>query len=164
MSAVALLALLALDTPTALAAQRAPLSSSPSQIMAEFRLDAIAARSTTVQLGGALLHGIGPSLRLGGVVGVGRTHGSLDDHGENHGTENSVRVEALARFVIDAPTESRWRPYGQAGLGVLWVRGATGRPLVSAVVGARHDAIGPIRPAVELGLGGGLRVAVVAGF
>ena len=149
-----------LAAPAVLAAQRAPGPKSPRPISAELRLDAISARNTTVQLGAALLHPIGPSLRLGAVVGVGSTHGPLAEDG----TERSVRAEGLARFVIDASATSSWRFYGQAGLGVLWVRGATGQPLASAVVGAQHAPLGPIRPALELGVGGGLRIAIAAAF
>ncbi|MHB1224068.1 MAG: hypothetical protein ACYC2G_08525 [Gemmatimonadaceae bacterium] len=122
----------------------------------EARAELLAARSTTLHLGAAALWPVSPYLRVGMLAAAGVTSGpaASDDRAA------SARAEVVARFTPNPDPAARWRPYGQATAGVLAVRGTTGRALVSVAVGAEHAPIGAIRPAIEVGIGGGLRVAI----
>lgn len=122
----------------------------------EARAEMLAARNTTMHGGAAALWPVSPFLRVGVLAAAGVTRGpaTSDDHAA------SARAEVVARFTPNPDPAARWRPYGQATAGVLAVRGNTGRALVSVAVGAEHAPIGIIRPAIELGIGGGLRVAI----
>lgn len=137
-------------------AQRAAGASAGAPVIVEARGDLFAARNTTFQLGVAALWPVSPFLSVGGVVGAGVTRGPAAAGDESV----SGRAELVARFTPDVAPTARWRLYGQATAGVLAVRGKTGRALVSVSMGVERTSVGPVRPAVELGLGGGLRVAV----
>lgn len=134
------------------AARRAPAGG----MSVEARAELLAARNTTMQVGAAALWPVSPYLRVGVLAAAGVTSGpaTSDDHAA------SARAEVVARFTPNPDPSARWRPYGQATAGVLAVRGNTGRALVSVALGAEHSPIGIVRPAIELGIGGGLRVGI----
>ena len=95
-------------------------------------------------------------MRMGGVAGVGAGR---------HGVEG--RTDLIARFSLDPFRQSRWAPYGGAGI--------TGRYRTKLDGGSRAYLLvflgleGPLAlgarsgivPAVEVGLGGGARVGVI---
>jgi|GEM_PF-4812490 len=137
----------------------------------ELRADVISARSTTLHGGIALLWPVSPYLRAGVLAAGGVTSERVIRDGTEGGdpadtgrpTRASGRAELVVRFYPDPASAARWRPYGQASAGVLGVRGGgRGRALVSGAVGVEHSPIGSraIRPAIEVGVGGGLRVVV----
>ncbi len=150
------LALLLTATAGQASAQRPAGALARSPATVEARGDLLAARSTTFQAGVAALWPVSPFLSVGGVVGVGVTRHPADAVND----PASGRAEFVARFTPDPATAAGWRLYGQATAGVLAVRGSTGRALVSVSMGIERTSVGPVRPAIELGLGGGLRVAV----
>ncbi len=145
--------LLAVTAGRALA-QRTSGPSSGGPVIVEARGDLIAGRNTTLQLGVAALWPVSPFLSVGAVAGIGGTRPAAGDG------RASGRAELVARFTPDPSPSARWRIYGQATAGVLAVRGSTGRALVSVAMGVERVSGGAVRPAIELGLGGGLRVAV----
>ena len=129
----------------------------PTQpFQSEVRADGIVARSSAVQAAYGFSIPAGIYLRLGlvGGAGVGR-----------HGVES--RADLISRFSLDPFRQSRWAPYVGAGL--------SGRFRPTADGGAKAFLLiftgieGPLPggrvagwvPAVELGLGGGARVALV---
>ncbi|HEX6631152.1 MAG TPA: hypothetical protein VF048_08675, partial [Gemmatimonadaceae bacterium] len=73
----------------------------------------------------------------------------------------SSRAEFVTRFVLDGAGDARWRPYGAAGAGLLLVRGSRGVARVHVAAGVEMPPLGRWRPAAEVGLGGGARVALV---
>lgn len=154
LGAIAVLLLSAAARPAG--AQVAPRRSAAGGPTVEGRVEMLAARSTTVQLGAAALWPVSPYLRVGALAAAGVTRGP-DAAG---GRAASARAEVVARFTLNPDPAARWRLYGQATGGVLAIRGNQGRALVSASIGAEHAAVGPVRPAIELGIGGGLRVAI----
>lgn len=146
----------AMLTARTLSAQAAVRGGWPGSPALEARLELLAARNTTVQLGAGALWPVSPYLRVGVLAAAGVTSGpaAADSRAA------SGRAEVVARFTPNPDPAARWRPYGQATAGVLAVRGSTGRALVSVAVGAERSPIGAIRPAIEIGIGGGLRVAI----
>ncbi|HEU4630208.1 MAG TPA: hypothetical protein VFS08_10730 [Gemmatimonadaceae bacterium] len=125
----------------------------------ELRVDALAGRTTSWQLGAGVLWPFGRSVRLGGVVAGGVTDGVPADVAAS-GRAASARAELVARFVVDGADPARWRLYGAAGAGALLVRGVRGVARVHVAAGVELPPLGGWRPAVELGLGGGVRVGL----
>jgi hypothetical protein len=122
----------------------------------EVRVDGIFARTSGVEAGFGVSIPAGIYVRTGlaGGAGAGR-----------HGVES--RADFVARFSLDPFRQSRWAPYAGAGL--------SGRFRAVADGGARAYLLvflgleGPLPggnvsgwvPAVELGLGGGARMALI---
>lgn len=122
----------------------------------ELRADVLAARATSWQLGAGLFWPVGRSVQLGGVLAGGVTEGAAGDDER----AASGRAEFVTRFVLDGVGEARWRPYGAAGAGVLLVRGSRGVARVHVAAGLEMPPLGRWRPAAEVGLGGGVRIAL----
>ena len=152
--ALALLMLLALPLARARAqAER--------RVQRELRLDAIAARASALHLG------IGANVEMGSYLRTGLTAAGGATRLPGGHTVGSGRVDVIGRFLLDPFREFRWGPYAGAGASLLYTRSASPadrdrwRGVVVAVVGVEGSAAGAVRPAVELGLGGGARVGVV---
>jgi hypothetical protein len=133
------------------------LAQVPTQaFQSEVRVDGIFARSSAVEAGYGVSIPAGIYVRTGlvGGVGVGR-----------HGIES--RADLISRFSLDPFRQSRWAPYGGAGLSgrfrSLADGGAKGYLLVFVgVEGPLPDGrMSGWVPAVEVGLGGGARVGLV---
>lgn len=133
------------------------LSQSPQQpLQVEGRLDAIIARSTGFEAGLGLSVPSGIYMRLGVVAGLGAGR---------HGVEG--RTDLIARFSLDPFRQSRWAPYGGAGISGRYRAKLDGGSRAYLLVflglegplalGARSGIV----PAVEVGLGGGARVGVI---
>jgi hypothetical protein len=138
-------------TPTPVLAQ---IPTQPFQ--SEVRVDGIFARSSAVEAGYGISIPAGIYVRTGlaGGVGVGR-----------HGIDS--RADLISRFSLDPFRQSRWSPYGGAGLSgrfrPITDGGAKAYILVLlGVEGSLPDgkAAGWV-PAVEVGLGGGARVGLI---
>jgi hypothetical protein len=133
------------------------LSQTPQQqLQIEGRLDAIVARTTGVEAGLGVSIPSGIYVRSGFVAGVGAGR---------HGAEG--RTDLVLRFSLDPFRQSRWAPYGGAGISGRYRSHLDGgsRAYLLIFVGAE----GPVPfgrptglvPAFELGLGGGARFAVI---
>ena len=129
----------------------------PTQaFQSEVRVDGIFARSSAVEAGYGISIPEGIYMRTGLVAGVG-----VGRHGIGS------RADFISRFTLDPFRQSRWTPYGGAGLSGRF------RPLADG--GAKAYLLvfvgveGPLPagklsgwvPAVEVGLGGGARVGLV---
>jgi hypothetical protein len=140
-----------------LAAPCAALSQSPQQpLQVEGRVDAIVAHTTGFEAGLGLSVPSGIYMRLGGVAGLGAGR---------HGAEG--RTDLIARFSLDPFRQSRWAPYGGAGISGRYRNELDGgsRPYLLVFLGVEGPlpvgARSGIVPAVEVGLGGGARVGVI---
>lgn len=140
-----------------LAGPAAAHSQVPEQpVQVEGRVDAIIARTTGVEAGLGLSVPSGIYMRTGLVAGIGAG---------SHGVE--ARTDLVSRFSLDPFRQSRWAPYGGAGVSgryrskldggshaylmiFLGVEGPLSRGATSGIV-----------PAFEIGLGGGARVGVI---
>jgi len=124
----------------------------------EVRADAIDPRSTsdaTLQAGVGINVPLGLYVRLelDGAGGVTRRAG-MDHH--------SGRGDAIARFLLDPFAESAWGLSIGGGMSALFADGARTREYLVVVADVEAPRVGSIVPAVQVGLGGGLRVGLVA--
>ena len=124
----------------------------------ELRADAIDPRSTT---NGTLQAGAGVNMPLGiyvrlevdGAGGVTRRD-AVDHH--------SGRGDVLARFLLDPFRESPWGLSIGGGMSVLFADGARTHGYLVVIADLEAPRVGDIVPALQVGLGGGLRVGLVA--
>jgi hypothetical protein len=131
----------------------------------ELRADVIAGDRAVVQLGAGVQIPVGYYVRIGLVgaagVGVGDRAAPVGSS-EGGGSRRSARVDVLARFLLDPFRQS---PYGLSVGGGVSLRADEGdraRPvlLVAIDVEGRRSSRGVV-PAVQVGLGGGVRVGII---
>jgi hypothetical protein len=122
---------------------------------AEGRVDGIFARTSGVEAGLGVSIPAGIYVRTGLVGGLGTGA---------HGIEG--RTDLVARFSMDPFRQSRWAPYGGAGLSGRYRSAEAGASRAYLLVFLGVE--GPLGntgpgwvPAFELGLGGGARVGIV---
>ena len=150
-----LVSLYALAPPTRALAQQASRSSFPPL---ELRVDAIDVRSTRF---GTYQAGIGTNLPLGYYVRLeidgagGITRRDSVDH-------KSGRVDAIARFLLDPFAESDWGLSIGGGLSAMFEENEPAREYLVVVVDLEAPRVAGIVPALQVGLGGGLRIGIVA--
>ncbi len=126
------------------------------KFQSETRLDAIFARSGGVEAAYGFTVPAGIYVRSGLVAGIGAGR---------HGVEG--RSDLISRFSFDPFRQSRWAPYGGAGLSGRYRSKLDGgsRAYILIFLGVE----GPLPlgeraglvPAFELGLGGGARVGLI---
>ena len=125
-------------------------------LQTEARLDAIIAHSTGVEAGVGLTIPAGIYVRSGFVVAVGAGR---------HGVEG--RTDLISRFSLDPFRQSRWAPYGGAGVSGRYRSKLDGgsRAYLMIFVGVEgpmpFGQTSGLVPAFELGLGGGARFGVL---
>ena len=129
----------------------------PTQaFQSELRVDGIVARNSAVDAGYGLSVPAGIYVRTGLVAGLGVGR---------HGVDG--RTDLIARFSLDPFRQSRWAPYGGAGLAGRYRPEADGgsRGYLLVFMGiegplAAGETSGWV-PAFEVGLGGGARFGFV---
>ena len=119
----------------------------------EFRLDYLASPDAVHAGAGAAVR-MGTYLRLALVAGGGP---HLDDLPDRIGW----RADLVARFHLDPFRERTWGPYAAAGLGVRGA-GAEVQEALLVSLGLEGPFIAGWAPAVEIGLGGGARLGIIA--
>lgn len=144
-----LLVPLALAIPAVLGAQDVP---SPWQ--GEGRVDAIVAPATAVHVGAGLSARISSYVRAGVVAGAG-----IASAGD--GSVFDARVDAVGRFLVDPYRQHRRAPYVIGGASGRW-SGERWRGYLVVGVGMEGSVVRGMLPALEIGVGGGVRVGVVA--
>jgi hypothetical protein len=124
-----------------------------AQARKELRLDVLAARDPSVQLGGGVAVPTGTYTRLAIVGAIGTKMVAP--------RRALGRVDFLARFGLDPFGESRYGLYGFGGVGGWTARDA--KPDYGLVVGAGLEGSLARRAtlAAEVGLGGGVRIGIV---
>ncbi len=118
------------------------------------RADAFLARVDAFHAGAGLTREVGSYVRLDGVLGAGVARAG-------DATAASGRVEVVGRFLLDPFRQSRWGFYGGGGLIGRLDDGDDVRGYFTLVLGAELPGSGRVRPALEVGIGGGTRVALV---
>jgi hypothetical protein len=124
----------------------------------EFRADAIDPRSAK---NGTLQAGVGVNLPLGSYTRLeldgagGVTRRADEDH-------HSGRGDVIARFLLDPFAESPWGLSIGGGMSALFAEGARTRAYLVVVADVEAPRVGGVVPALQVGLGGGLRVGLVA--
>jgi hypothetical protein len=109
----------------------------------EGRLDALIASRTATELGAGIFVPLGEYVRAGLVGGVGPNTNPLRITG---------RAELIGRFLLDPFYEHRWGPYVAGGLGLA------DHPYLLVLLGLEGPRWGPVTPALEAGVGHGVRV------
>lgn len=141
---------IALMTPDGVGAQQAARG---GWLKPELRVDAIVARRSAVY-GGVGAHApLGTYLRLDAVVAAGTLFAA-------GGSRSSARADLTARFLLDPDRRRRRGAYAGAGLSAVRERGRT-RGDILILVGAESRVRHGYAPAVEFGLGGGIRAGLV---
>jgi len=145
---VAALVLLAAASPARAQQPRIPIAP-------ELRLDVIGTRPTSVQGAFGVEIPAGYYVRIGLLAGAGPTI-------ERDGTTRAAgRADLLARFLIDPFRQSRWGFSAGGGVSLRADPGERVRPrLLVAVDLEGRRSRGGLTPAVQLGLGGGVRGGV----
>ena len=147
----ALLAAAVLVVPASASGQRAE-----QKIQAEGRIDGILSSATAVHAGLGLSVPAGLYVRTGVVLGAGIGRYGFDS-----------RADVIGRFSFDPLRQSRWAPYGGAGVSARFnsteAGGAKGYLLffVGTEGPVPRGRTASIVPAFEVGLGGGARVGVI---
>ena len=142
---------------TSPAAAQQPLSPS---ITPELRVDAIAGNRPAAQLGVGAQIPLGYYVRIGIVGAVGaalerREPGATDERLDG-------RLDVLARFLLDTFRQSSYGFSLGGGMSLRAEPGEVARPLLLVAVDLEgRRARNGLTPAVQLGLGGGVRIGVV---
>jgi hypothetical protein len=141
----------------AVAGPAAAHSQVPQQpVQVEGRVDAIVARTTGVEAGLGLSVPSGIYMRTGLVAGIGA---------DGHGVEG--RTDLISRFSLDPFRQSRWAPYGGAGVSGRYRSKLDGGSHAYLMIFLGVEGPLPLGaasgmvPAFELGLGGGARFGVI---
>jgi hypothetical protein len=109
----------------------------------EGRVDALIANRTAIEVGAGIFVPLGTYVRAGVIGGIGPITNPLRLTG---------RAELVGRFLLDPLYEHHWGPYIAGGLGIA------SRPYVLVLLGLEGPRWGPVTPAVEAGVGAGLRL------
>ena len=147
--------LLALTPTTRVAAQQFVRRSLPPL---ELRVDGIDVRSTER---GTVHAGLGANVPLGYYVRlelIGAGGVTRNDSVDN----SSGRVDVLTRFLLDPFAESAWGVSIGGGISAIFAESARTREYLVVVADVEAPRIGMIVPALQIGLGGGLRVGLAA--
>ena len=123
-------------------------------IVPEVRLDVLGGRPSSVQGAIGVEIPSGYYVRVGVLAGAGATL-------ERDGSRAAGRVDVLARFLLDPFRQSRWGFSAGAGVSLRADPGDRVRPRLLAALDleGRRSRRG-ITPALQLGLGGGVRGGV----
>jgi hypothetical protein len=125
-------------------------------LQAEGRVDALFARSTGIEGAIGLTVPAGIYLRTGIVAGLGAGR---------HGVEG--RTDFISRFSLDPFRQSRWAPYAGGGVSGRYRSELDGGSRAYLLLFLGAEGALPLGrtsgwvPAIEVGLGGGARLAVI---
>jgi len=119
----------------------------------ESRIDALAGAVPAVHGGIAANVPADYYVRVGATVagGTGRREGVA---------VASARADLVARYLTDPFREFRTGSYAGAGVSARWEEGEGWRALLTVLVGFELPDRGRWRPAIELGVGGGVRLTL----
>lgn len=123
----------------------------------QLRADLIAGAQPAVQIGAGLQVPLGIYVRAGLDAAVGSRIGQVSTDSRLDG-----RVDLLARFLLDPFRQSRWGFSAGGGLSVRAEPGERLRPLLLVALDLEgRRSLRGVAPAVQVGLGGGLRIGAV---
>ena len=123
-------------------------------VQPELRTDVIVGPVTATEVAAGVAFPAGGYVRLGGDVGIGAVTGA------GRSVRLGSRIDALGRFQLD-PGNTRWGPYLVGGASYQADADRRGALYLLAAIGVHAPAVGGTVPAIEFGLGGGVRVGLV---
>lgn len=121
----------------------------------ELRQEVTFARAEGAHLGVGVNLRAGYYVRLGGAIAAGVIRGP------DNVWVGAPRLDVTARFLLDPFGERPRALYGGAGVSVIRVAGGNATTTLLLVAGLEGRRRRTITPAIELGLGGGVRLGVV---
>ncbi len=121
----------------------------PQKTDVEGRIDAIVTARRAIQAGIGVTTPVGTYVRLG-IVGAAGAGGG-----------RSARIDGFARFHLDPVRQSRWAPYGGAGLTGRFDQAARTKAYLLVFAGIDGPIQNGLTTSVEAGLGGGARVGII---
>jgi hypothetical protein len=129
----------------------------PTLPQREFRAEAVAATDPSA------LAAFGVNLRAGWYARVGASLGAGAQWREAGPSVGVVRADATVRFLLDPFAERRRGLYGGVGISALHAGGGVGGqpPVLLLLAGVESRPRNGTLWAVEAGLGGGVRIALV---
>jgi hypothetical protein len=154
-SRVEMVSLLLALAPVCVGAQQSVRTSPVPPI--ELRVDAIDPRSPRE---GTLQGGVGMNVPLGYYVRV-ELVGAAGVTRRDTTDWRAGRVDAIARFLLDPFNESPWGLSIGGGMSVLFAQNARTREYLVVVTDLEGPRMGPVVPAIQLGLGGGVRAGII---
>jgi hypothetical protein len=125
-----------------------------ARVRPELRADAAVGHALVVLAGAGLVTDAGFSTRLAATLGGGLATTGGDPRGVLEGT-------LVARYLLDPMRQSRRGLYAGGGVGGRAQEGAPPRWFLVGLVGIEGRGAGAFTPALELGVGGGVRVGLV---
>lgn len=120
---------------------------------AEYRLDAIQGHGTLVHAGAGITIPAGTYVRVAAIGAIGPRW----DDGE---TSLSGRTDVIARFLFDPLRQTPIALSLGGGVSVPYETGERVRPYLTAVVDIEGRQRGGLAPALQVGLGGGVRIGL----
>jgi hypothetical protein len=135
-------------------AAMAGAQTSQAAVHPELRTDVIVGAATATEVAAGVAFPAAGYLRLGGDVGIGTVTG------DGRSVRLASRIDALGRFQLD-PGNTRWGPDLMGGASYQADADRRGALYLLAGIGVHAPARGGIVPAIEVGLGGGVRVGLV---
>ena len=135
-------------------AATAGAQTSEAGVQPELRTDVIVGAATATEVAVGVAFPAGGYLRLAGDAGIGAVTG------DGRSVRLGSRIDALGRFQLD-PGNRRWGPYLVGGVSYQADADRRGALYLLAAIGVHAAAGGGIVPAIEVGLGGGVRVGLV---
>ncbi len=132
---------------------RADAQGTPPSITPEIRTDAIVARSTVFQVAAGAAIPTGDYLWVGADLGAGVVTGRA--------VEPSASLDVTGRLHLDSDGDTQWAPYLVGGMTYRADRGARGALYLLIALGVHAPARAGVVPALEVGLGGGVRAGIV---
>jgi hypothetical protein len=124
----------------------------------ELRAEAAVGRHPAALVGAGATADAGLYVRLGVLAGVGVA--DRRGPGRRGGAGPAAEVAAVARFLLDPLRQAARGVYAGGGVGFRAADGE-GTPFLVAVAGVEGRRRRGLAPAVELGVGGGVRVTAV---
>ena len=117
------------------------------------RLDVIAARGAALQAGVGVGVPVGTYVRLEGTLAGGLTR-------RGRAVVGGGRADVVGRFLVDPFAQTARGPYAGGGLSVRDDAGDRARVYLLALVGVEGRRQHGVYPALELGVGGGVRLGI----
>lgn len=124
----------------------------------ELRVDAIDVRSSE---SGTLQAGAGTNIPMGYYARL-EIDGAAGATKRDSVRRTSGRIDALARFLLDPFAETAWGLSIGGGVSALFGTGGRTHEYLVVVADLEAPRIGAIVPALQVGLGGGVRIGIVA--
>lgn len=128
-------------------------------LVPEARAESAVGRDPAAVVGAGVLVDAGLYARVGVVASAGA---AWVDHPGGRRARGAGEAALVARFLLDPLRQARRGVYAGGGLGVRTVGGAAARPFLLGTLGVEGGRTrAGVAPAVEVGVGAGVRVAVV---